>query len=300
MAEKTFQYHADASAIGGYINRPFNGFIPSHTSLSLPIVGGFVQKERKRTRPWKDIINFSSESTHVSGSKQDEPNDGPWTTQVSATVENLNILDVITADKIVAQLSVSHPHDGGEPTIAIVGTQFMGLRISGHKYEPVIRYDLFAHHDGKPPEDPKKKDRTPYPQKPWPRQERFLEKVKTQFSNAKKTFLENYPEQSTVPDWIADHFQHFDSDRTPNERDYVPCSLIDQLPELPGNIPGVVCKNAVYLFGFGKVFFGELHIHNNLYRLSMIRVQLGSPIGGAASVCTASSNGKPTGPGGGG
>src|ERR1700748_48556 len=104
--KKTFYYHADANALGGTIDRPFSGFVPSHTSLSLPLVGGFVEKQRKGRR-WKDIVSYTSESTHVSGSKSPESEDGPWTTQVSATIEGLNILDVITADRIVAQLSVS-------------------------------------------------------------------------------------------------------------------------------------------------------------------------------------------------
>lgn len=290
---KTFHYHADVNAIGGYIDRPFNGFVPSHTSASLPIVGGFIEKQRNRSRSWKDIVNFSSESTHVSGSKKDEPNDGPWTTQVSATVNDLNILDVITAKKVVVQLSIAHPHDGGNPTVSLVGTQFIDLAISGTIIKPVIRYDLFSDHDGKRPDDPAKKDRTAYPQAPWTQQPKFLEKARNQAANARKKFTENYNEES-VPDWVKHHFHWFDTDKADAsaDRDYVPCSLIDELPPLPDNFPGVVCGNAVYIPGFGKVFFGEVHVHKDVHRVSMIRTQLGSPVGGAVSACVASSNGK--------
>src|SRR5579883_951109 len=111
---KTFYYHADANAVGGYISRPFQGFVPSHTSISLPLVGGFIEKQRAG-RKWKNIVSYTSESTHVSGSRRDEDNGGPWTTQVSATIEGLNILDVITADRIVSQLSVSHPPTEASP-----------------------------------------------------------------------------------------------------------------------------------------------------------------------------------------
>ena len=97
-----FYYHADANPIGGTIHRPFSGFIPSNASISLPLVGGFLEKQG-RGRKWKNTVTYTSESTHVSGSRKDEANGGPWTTQVSATIEGLNILEVVTADKIVAR-----------------------------------------------------------------------------------------------------------------------------------------------------------------------------------------------------
>lgn len=294
--KKTFYYHADANALGGTIDRPFSGFIPSHTSLSLPLVGGFVEKQRKGRR-WKDIISYTSESTHVSGSKQAEQEDGPWTTQVSATLEGLNILDVITADRVVAQLSVAHPHDGSEPTISLVGSQFLNLRISGNPIEPVLRYDLFSEHDGLLKENgsvqngPKKL----YPKKPWPKQEKFLEKVGAQMANAKDTFAKKY-NGAEIPDWIKHHFHLFDSEQGLNDRDYIVCSLIDSLPELPAHFPGVVCGHGIYIPGFGKVFFGEVIVHQGTYTVSMIRAQLGSPVGGALSAATARSNGRPSGP----
>lgn len=293
--QRTFYYHADASAVGGYINRPFNGFIPSHTSLSLPVVGGFVQKERKRSRPWKDIINFSSESTHVSGSKQGEENGGPWTTQVSATVEDLNILDVVTAKKIVAQLSVAHPHDGGEPTISIVGTQFVDLRISNHPIDAMIRYDLFSDHDGEPTTDQGKKDRSVYPNSPWPKQNSLLTKVDQQLRQAQKLYTEKYNEAQT-PDWFSHRLRWLSTSEGQEDRDHVVCSLIDHLSGLPANFPGIVCGNSIYIQGFGKFSFGEVIIHRRLFRVSMVHAELGSAVGGAASFAVASSNGHPGGP----
>jgi hypothetical protein len=283
--QRNFLYHADANAIGGTINRPFNGFVPSQTSISLPIVGGFLEKQRKG-RAWKNIVSYTTESTHVSGAKKDGEEDGPWTTQVSATIEKLNILEVITADKVVAQLSVAHPADGGEPTISVIGTQFDNLRISGDKVEPVLRYDLFADHDGSAEADPKKQ----YPKKTWPRQEKFLEKVTAQKAQAKARHEEKY-KGAPLPGWIRHHFHWFDSAQGLNDRDYIQCSLIDQLPELPEGFPGVICGNAIYIPGFGKVFFAEVIVHQKTFTVSMVRAQLGSPVGGAISAATVRSNG---------
>ncbi len=288
--QRQFLYHADANAIGGTINRPFNGFVPSHTSISLPIVGGFLEKQRKG-RAWKNIVTYANESTHVSGSKKDEAEGGPWTTQVSATIEGLNILEVVTADKVVAQLSVAHPQDGGEPTISVIGSQFDNLRISGQKITPVLRYDLFAEHDGSSEDDPKKR----YPKKSWLKQEKFLEKVTAQKAQAKEKYAKKY-NGAPLPGWIRHHFHWFDSAQGLNDRDYIVCSLIDHLPELPEHFPGVVCGNGIYIPGFGKVFFGEIVLHQKTFTVSMVRAQLGSPVGGAISAATVRSNGVPDGP----
>jgi hypothetical protein len=284
--QRTFLYHADANPIGGTINRPFNGFVPSQASVSLPIVGGFIERQRKG-RKWKNVVSYTSESTHVSGSKKDEPEGGPWTTQVSATIEGLNILEIITADKVVAQLSVAHPHDGGEPTISVIGSQFENLRISGEKIEPVIRYDLFSEHDGADDKDPRKR----YPKKTWPRQDKFLEKVTAQKAQAKDKFSKRY-ENKPLPGWIRHHFHWFDSAQGLNGRDYIQCSLIDHLPELPEGFPGIVCGNAIHVFDFGKVYFGEVIVHHKTFTVSMVRAQLGSPVGGAISAATVRSNGS--------
>lgn len=287
--QRSFLYHADANPIGGTINRPFNGFVPSQTSISLPIVGGFMEKQRKG-RAWKNIVSYSNESTHVSGAKKNG-DDGPWTTQVSATIEGLNILEVITADKVVAQLSVAHPADGGEPTISVIGSQFDNLRISGTKITPVIRYDLFEDHDGSGEADPNKR----YPQNTWLRQEKFLAKVTAQKKQAKDKYAEKY-KGASLPGWIRHHFHWFDSEQGLNGRDYIQCSLIDQLPEMPEGFPGVICGNAIYIPGFGKVFFGEVIVQQKTFAVSMVRAQLGSPVGGAISAATARSNGSPDGP----
>ncbi|QNI32954.1 hypothetical protein H7849_02910 [Alloacidobacterium dinghuense] len=283
--QRNFLYHADANPIGGTINRPFNGFIPSQTSISLPIVGGFLERQRKG-RKWKNIVSYISESTHVSGAKKDG-DEGPFTTQVTATIEGLNILEVITADKVVGQLSVAHPVDGGEPTISVIGSQFDNLRISGTKITPVIRYDLFADHDSSGESDPKKQ----YPKKTWPRQEKFLEKVTAQKKQAKDKYSEKY-EGASLPGWIRHHFHWIDSEQGLNGRDYIQCSLIDQLPEMPEGFPGVICGNAIYIPGFGKVFFGEVIVHQKTFTVSMVRAQLGSPVGGAISAATVRSNGS--------
>jgi hypothetical protein len=294
-SERTFYYHADANAIGGFITRPKPkaGEIPSFSSVSLSIVGGEVGKgrTRKAKKPWRGIIDHKKENAHVIGDKDDAARE--WTTQSSATIEGLNILNVITADSVTAQLSVSYPYDGGEATVSVVGSQFTNLRISGKPFEPVIRYDLFADHDGVSADKSKKA----YPKKTWPRQEKFIDKVTQQQLKARETYARKY-NKAPLPDWIKNHFNWLDSDQGLHDRDYLICSLIDQLPDMPENFPGATCGHGIYIPDFGRVYFGELVVHHHAYRLSMIRAQLGSPVGAAVSVATANLNGSSDPPGG--
>lgn len=286
--QRTFYYHADASAIGGFITRPrpSEGEVPSFASVSLPIVGGDVTKGRSRTakKPWKGVINYTREDSHVVGDTDDA--NRAWTTQSTATIKGLNLLNVITADSVTAQLSASYPYDGGEATVSVVGSQFVNLRISGKPFEPVVRHDLFTDHDGVSAD----KAKTAYPQKTWPRQEKFLEKVTQQQKKARETYTNKY-KNAPLPDWIKHHFNWLDSDQGLHDRDYIVCSVIDQLPDMPEDFPGVTCGHGIYIPDFGRVFFGELIVHHYGYRLSMIRAQLGSPTGGAVSMAVANLNG---------
>ena len=167
VLNRTHYYHADANAIGGTINRPFKDFIPSEASISLPLVGGFLHKEHKgHGVKWKNIVAYSDAATTVSGQKSETA--GPWLTEVTASVVDLNIRDVITAQRVVSQLSIEHPHEKTEgnefdtPKVYVPGSQIVDLRISGIPITPVFNYDIFEDFA---------KSAHGYPSAPWPQQQ---------------------------------------------------------------------------------------------------------------------------------
>ena len=53
-------------------------------------------------------------------------------------MEGINLLEVVTADKIVAQISTKHPKIGNVPSVSFVGSQFVNLRINGELIVPVL------------------------------------------------------------------------------------------------------------------------------------------------------------------
>jgi hypothetical protein len=270
--ERTHYFHADASAIGGYITRPFTGFVPSLASISLPLVGGALEKERKG-RKWKNTVNYSNTSTTVSGKKQDT--DGPWVTEVTAAIDDLNIREVITAKRIVAQLSVEHPHEGYIPKIFLTGSQFVDLRISGIPITPILNYDIFEGYEGAPG----------YPVKPWAEQPSLQKHVERQYREAGGG-------KDETPDWVKHHFHWLESGQKSNTSDSLICTMVDGFEGVPKNFPGKVFAHSIYVRDFGRVFFGEVIVQGGTYSLSMVRAKLGSPVGGAISVATARSNGK--------
>ncbi len=63
-------------------------------------------------------------------------------------------------------------------------------------------------------------------------------------------------------------------------------------PEFPGSTIDAAQPSAVSVPGFGRVFFGEIAIAPQLRRLTMVRVDLGSPIGGDFACADVMDNGS--------
>src|SRR3977135_3197336 len=107
LGKKFYSFRADANALGGYLKEPFEKNIPTLAPVSLPAVGGFAMA-RSEAFTLDEIITCSSASTRVSGR---EHADGSVSILVTAAVEGLNLLEVVTARRVVAQVSISIPKD---------------------------------------------------------------------------------------------------------------------------------------------------------------------------------------------
>jgi hypothetical protein len=65
-------------------------------------------------------------------------------------------------------------------------------------------------------------------------------------------------------------------------------------PAFPGSTLDPERTNAVTIPGFGKVFFGEISLAPESRRLTMLRLSLGSPVGGDAAAADVMDNGSVT------
>jgi len=143
---KLYYLRADANALGGFLTEPFESTIPVLAPVSLPAVGGFATA-RSEAFNAHEIISCSAAYTRVSG--QQHASDGSISILVTAVVENLNILEVVRADRIVAQVSIEIPGDAGSRTISFAGSCFDGLRVAGRATQPSVNPDALRAAGGK-------------------------------------------------------------------------------------------------------------------------------------------------------
>ena len=62
---------------------------------------------------------------------------------MTATIEGLNFLDVLTADRLVARISSYYLFEEEHSHYSFVGTQFDNLRIGGYPVELELNERLF-------------------------------------------------------------------------------------------------------------------------------------------------------------
>lgn len=134
-----FYFHAVGHAFSAKFCRPFEHVIEAQAATSLPTIGGHANA---RVENFKEhhFVSFRHAHTHVSGSWQDEET---VVTHATSTVEGLNILNFITADRIVARLTSEYRRGRKEAHIIAIGSQFDNLRIAGHAVKVILRHDLF-------------------------------------------------------------------------------------------------------------------------------------------------------------
>ena len=136
--KQSFAFHADAYALNASFDRPVSCQIEALAATCLPVIGGHAQAcETDFCVP--RLARFKSAHSHVSGSMQ---NSHTATTQAITTVLGLNIMDVITADRIVARLTSEHDLDDHEGHILAIGSTFENLRIAGFTFNIILRHEL--------------------------------------------------------------------------------------------------------------------------------------------------------------
>ena len=248
-----FYFHASANALGGTLTTPHKKVIPSQASASLPAVGGHATA-RTEAFNCDEIVSCRSTHTRVSGVQVEE--DGSWATLVTSVVEGLNVLDAVKAERVVAQVSVEHPADGGSPTYSLAGSHFDGLRLGGVEVKPTLNSKLLGVDSGDG------LDFSIFQQTGRAQAVKMIQKAKT----------------GTNAQWVQDRFDWMTAAK-PKADTPILCSLVDD----PGaNVPGRIFGHVLELPHFGKVFLGELLVMRGSIQLSMVRAELGCATTGHA------------------
>jgi hypothetical protein len=255
-AKKTFYFLASGNSLGGSIDHPMNKIIPSQASVSLPHVGGHATT-RGEAFNFEEIVSCRASYTRVAGAQNEK--DGSWFITSTAVVEGLKILEVFTAERIVTQLSVVHPFDGGLPSYSFAGTHFDGLKIGGRDVSLALNPSLLA---GIPGAARSKEPIT------WP----LFQKTGQQQAAKLVKSVQDDSDRGAFQ-WLIDLYGPAASNHESKGQGSALCSLVDGVD---GGIPGRSFGHVIHVPHFGSIFLGEiLAASPRSLRLYSFRAELG-------------------------
>ena len=156
------------------------------------------------------------------------------------------------------------------PMGAGIDIQTGDVRLNGKIITPVLDFNL-----GSQPVVPGH-----FPDAPLLHDEGFLRNV---IDRSEKTL-------KGAPDWLQKRYGWISSEEARAKKGYVLCSLVTGID---GAEDGQSFGNVLVVPGFGNIFFGELIVAQNSYRLTMVRVEMGCVAEGNLSVGSSFSNGRP-------
>jgi hypothetical protein len=260
--KKLFSLRADANALGGFLEGPVARTLPTLAPVSLPPVGGFATA-RSGAFTADEIISCSSAYTRVSG--QECCDDGSASILVTAVVEDLNILEVVRADRIVTQLSITLSDATAALGFSVSGTVFEGLRISGHECRPTLNQQFQGPHDSK----------IAGGRLTW-------EQVRQAGRMQGERLLGGFKDGSEdAHRWVVSRHHRMTSEPPASGGGCALASLVDHL-EVAGG-----CRSYGHIIdvpGFGQVLLGELLVSCDAVQLIGIRAELCCPVPGRFTV----------------
>ena len=286
--DRVFYYHASASPIGGHLTHPVEAVLNQHASVSLPQAGGTAAARLDKFN-LNNLIQCDAAYSNTTGSIQKST--GNWTTLVTSVVEGVNILNVVTADRIVSTIALEHHRDGYYPKVSFLGSQFENLRIGDRPITVAVQHQSLLHTAR--PEVSKwasqeqidrltaNPDWQGFPDRPWPVNPLFTNWAQTQSDTILKT---------NAPQEIKDRFAWVPDAAKREQRGYVLCSLIDQVE---GAAPGTSYGHVINVPDLGYLFLGEVLVDQLTFKLTMMRVEFGCAAEGNLSLCDDTGGGTP-------
>src|ERR1044071_3502343 len=136
-------YNASAACASGRLTLPVQETMPTQAPVSLQRIGG-VGSASVEEYTYRNIVYMEYAESSVVGSYSEK--DKAHGTASMAIIEGLNVMDVVTCDRIVARITTKHPQSA-EPSIIPMGSVIEGLRVAGHPMRPVLSVILFTQYD---------------------------------------------------------------------------------------------------------------------------------------------------------
>jgi len=316
-------YHADAYLLNFEleypIKLPFQEY--GHVVLEHTRRNSLITQSVGETKI-EGLISFKRGHTRVAGAHVKEKTDvfgndhAGWVTLATAALEGYNVEDIITVDRVVAQLSTQHSMTNDPkqpishvPRVNFLGTRLENLRVGGHPVE--VELDL-AFCGSRPDGN-----------RSYLQDGSFLDRVHRQLDgivetrDLPKSLEKKYSAEIAYIDDLKkrakDKRNEAGANSSPNGYPKLRCSLVKKI-KLPVEIPGVrTFGNAIFIRDFGTVYLAELEVgvnkghsyfrrrqsdppqtqssDSNYFTLKMVDMHLGCPGGGNGSGGGVSGNG---------
>lgn len=268
------RFHFQGSAIGaaGRISSPFSEIIEVQAASALPQIGGHGTS-RSAAFKHGEFLQFQLAHTEVTGTPCDcDDNPVSHNSRITSTVEGLNILGMITADRVVATLASMYTKTSdGEPSVRLLGTRFENLRIAGIPVEVDLAADVFDQFD-----------------------------THRALSHAYKTndAVRGLVDQLTLKHRAKEAPPHImrwlnpmeGGSELPSSRGITSISLVRGLAPRGG---GLDCwGHVIHVPGFGTVRLAELEISKTTRTVNMIQVDIDCPHKAQLMLCSVSDGGE--------
>jgi len=290
--EKRFIFHANAVAFAAHIRRPADHQFQAVASSCLPVTGGLAQAS-SGPQNYQEIVSFRSASTNAHGDFADTrravdfthgnhgENELSTNTFVDSKLSGLKIAvaqdhpptasgKVLTfaAEELHARLESSSDRRNPIAFRSLEAT-IKGISINGRELLVSTAPEVFSQHET---------------------YEKLVKTYEEDGDFRKKFGALFYPtghEKSGVGALLSKH-------TVPNSRGLIVATVVTGLkwsgPDAP--LPGTTIQgNRLAIEGIGSIYFGELLIDHRSRRLTLLRFQLGSPVGADGAACDVQSNG---------
>lgn len=277
-SKREHHFHAEAKALHGELHRPFKQVITPQALAQLHPRGGYLDQDGEAFRAER-AISYDSAYTHVSGSLETKPGAG-WCTLSTCAIVNFNILEVVTADRIVSQIFTEHPLVGYVPRISFLATRFENLRIAGHKVDLDLDLNILG---GKPEGD-----------LAYSRHPKLLDNLRGH--SQRICGYEGLP--AAARERYTDLPKKIIETSDTRETEIIECSLVTSSG---GNFPGRSFGHVIHVPDFGDIYLATVKVthedfhhgipHKTTVELKMIEAKLGCAATGTADVGVTITNG---------
>jgi hypothetical protein len=274
--ERRFVFRGSATPVGGRISRPKELVIESTGASSLAVTGGRSRGEIGRTR-FGGFASLKSAATLAEGLFDDRQQARELTlkrvredslsstTKVRSEVRGVQVgsRPALRVDHLRAALVAKSPDRSGEPSIKTSELRISGVDIGGHALVVDLDTDLF---------------------------ERYDTRSKLIAAADKPGFLRQRGASLLMS---ADTRRQTDASFLMQSEGTIYASVVREIRWKGKPYPGAtIDHHLVVVPNFGRIYFGEIFISVFSRRLTMLRLQLGSPVGGFVAFSEAESNGS--------